>query len=76
MAIAATLMQQLAQSDVMPHELAIQAGCSVDIIDNLLTAGSGGLTLDIVESIAEKLNMVLILQLRPIATPTGAQTKP
>jgi hypothetical protein len=76
MAIAATFMQQLAQSDVMPHELALQAGCSVDVIDDLLTAGSGGLTLDIVESVAEKLNMVLILQLRPIAPPTGAQTKP
>jgi len=75
MAVAATIMQQMAQSDVMSDELANRAGYSVDTIDNLLTGRSGGLTLDVVEGIAEKLNMVLILQLRPIGPPAGSQPK-
>jgi len=55
----------------MSHELATQAGCPPETIDALLTGKSGGLTLDGLEGIAEKLGMVLVMQMRLFGPTTG-----
>jgi hypothetical protein len=73
MGLAAAIMNQMAQNDVMSHELATQVGCPTETIDALLTGKSGGLTLDGLEGIAEKLGLVLVLQLRTFSPPAGSQ---
>jgi DNA-binding Xre family transcriptional regulator len=76
MGLAAAIMNQMAQNDVMSHELATQVGCPPETIDALLTGKSGGLTLDGLEGIAEKLGMVLVVQMRLFGPTTGPQPKP
>jgi DNA-binding Xre family transcriptional regulator len=73
MALAGTISNQMAQNDVISHELATQVGCPPETIDALLTGKSGGLTLDGLEGIAEKLGLVLVLQLRTFSPPAGSQ---
>jgi DNA-binding Xre family transcriptional regulator len=73
MGLAAAIMNQMAQNDVMSHELATQVGCPPETIDALLTGKSGGLTLDGLEGIAEKLGMVLVVQMRLFGPTTGPQ---
>jgi len=76
MGLAAAIMNRMAESDVMAHELAAQAGCSTDTINMLLTGKTDGLTLDGLEGIAEKLGMVLVVQMRLFGPTTGPQPKP
>jgi hypothetical protein len=73
MALAAAVMNRMAESDVLAHELAIRAGCPADTIDALLTGKPGELTLDGLEGILEKLGMILVLQMRPFGQQPGSQ---
>jgi DNA-binding Xre family transcriptional regulator len=73
MALAATFANQMATNDIFVHELAEEVGCSTGTIEALLAGKSGELTLDGLAKTAEKLGLLLVVQLRPFAPQTGAQ---